>query len=239
MNKEIKINYLLPNLFTAASIFVGVVSIINAANGRFERAGWLIVLSLILDGLDGRIARITKGESKFGIEFDSLADIVAFGVAPAMLIYFQIGYKYGKVGVLISALYVVLGAIRLARFNITTSKNDPNVFIGLPIPAAAMFLVSLSLLDLKYNLEIIEPIILSIMLFIAILKVSNIRYFAFKKISIKKAISFKVLILLILVASLLYLATPEVLVTLFSTYILFGIIRAINSIKRVKKFKKR
>lgn len=239
MKREIKVNYLLPNLFTASSIFVGVVSIINAANGNFERAGWLIVLSLILDGLDGKVARLTKGESKFGVEFDSLADVVAFGVAPAMLIYFQIGYSYGKFGVLVSALYVVFGAIRLARFNVTTTKNDPNIFIGLPIPAAAIFLVSLSLLDLKYNLKVIEPIILIAMLFVAILKVSNIRYPAFKKFSIKRSISFKVLIALIIVASLLYVATAEALVLFFSIYIFGGVVRAIYSIKRGKKFKKR
>jgi len=239
MNKEIKINYLLPNLFTASSIFVAVVSIINAANGNFEKAGWLIVLSLILDGLDGKVARLTKGESQFGVEFDSLADVVAFGVAPAMLIYFQIGHDYSKFGVLIAALYVVFGAIRLARFNVTKTKNDPNIFIGLPIPAAAIFLVSLSLLDLEYNLKEIEPIILFLMLFVAILEVSNIRYPAFKKFSFKKSISFKVLIMLILVASLLYLATVETLVVFFVIYIFGGVVRAIYSLRRVKKIKKK
>ncbi len=238
MNKEIKINYLLPNLFTASSIFVGVVSIINATAGNYERAGWFIVLSLILDGLDGKVARLTKGESQFGVEFDSLADIVAFGVAPAMLIYFQIGHNYGKLGILISALYVVFGAIRLARFNITKTKNDPNIFIGLPIPAAAIFLVSLSLLDLEYNLKALEPIILILTLFVAILEVSNIRYPAFKKFSFKRSISFKVLIVLILVASFLYLATVETLVLFFVIYIFGGVIRAIYSIKRGKKFKR-
>jgi CDP-diacylglycerol--serine O-phosphatidyltransferase len=238
MKKEIKINYLLPNLFTASSIFVGIVSVINATAGKFEKAGWLIVLSLILDGLDGKVARLTKGESQFGVEFDSLADVVAFGVAPAMLIYFQIGYNFGKFGILVAALYVVFGAIRLARFNVTKAKNDPNIFIGLPIPAAAIFLVSLSLLDLEYNLKIIEPIILLLMLFVAILEVSNIRYPAFKKFSFKRSISFKILIILILIASFLYLAPVETLVLFFVIYIFGGVIRAIFSLNRVKKFKK-
>jgi len=238
MKREIKLNYLLPNLFTAASIFVAILSIIEASNRNFERAGWLIVLSLIFDGLDGKIARLTKAESKFGVEFDSLADIVAFGVAPAMLIYFQIGHGYEKLGVLVSALYVVFGAIRLARFNVTTSNIDPNIFLGLPIPAAALFLVSMSLLDLKYNLKAIEPIILFFTLFVAILEVSNIRYPSFKKIGFKKSISFKVLIILILIASLIYLAPIESLVLFFSIYMLGGVVRAIYSLKRKKRFKR-
>ena len=238
MNKRyVKLNYLLPNLFTAASIFVAVVSIIKSSQGDFNQASWFIILSLILDGLDGKIARLTKGESKFGIEFDSLADIVAFGVAPAMLIYFQIASKYGKFGILIVALYVVLGAIRLARFNITTSKNDPNIFIGLPIPAAALFLVSLSQLEYKYNLHSLEPIILITTLLVAILMVSNFRYLAFKKIELKRTISYKILIFLILFTSLLYLAPIETIALFFIIYVFSGPIRAIFALQRKTKFK--
>ena len=236
--RYVKLNYLLPNLFTAASIFVAVLSIIQSSQGKFSQAAWFIILSLILDGLDGKIARLTKGESKFGVEFDSLADIVAFGVAPAMLIYFQIGHKFGKFGILIVALYVVLGAVRLARFNITTSKNDPNIFIGLPIPAAALFLVSLAQLEYKYTLSYIEPIILLFTLLVAILMVSNFRYLAFKKIELKRTISYKILILLILFASLLYLAPIETIAIFFIVYVLSGPVRAVLALQRRVKFKR-
>jgi len=236
--RYVKLNYLLPNLFTAASIFVAVLSIIQSSQGKFSQAAWFIILSLILDGLDGKIARLTKGESKFGVEFDSLADIVAFGVAPAMLIYFQIGHKFGKFGILIVALYVVLGAVRLARFNITTSKNDPNIFIGLPIPAAALFLVSLAQLEYKYTLSYIEPIILLFTLLVAILMVSNFRYLAFKKIELKRTISYKILILLILFASLLYLAPIETIAIFFIVYVLSGPVRAVLALQRGLKFKR-
>ncbi len=239
MNKQIKLNYILPNLFTAASIFVAVVSIINASKGNFERASWMIILSLVLDGLDGKIARLTKGTSKFGVEFDSLADVIAFGAAPAMLIYFQIGIDYGKLGVLAVALYVVLGAIRLARFNITTAKNDPNIFIGLPIPAAALFLVSLSQIDRIYNLSFLEPVILTFALIVGLLMVSNFRYLAFKKISLNHRISFKILIILILLASLLYLAPIETLCIFFIIYVFSGPVRAVYALRRGIKFKKR
>jgi len=238
MRKSVKLNYLLPNLFTASSIFVAIVSIIQSSKGNFEQASWFIILSLILDGLDGKIARLTKGESKFGIEFDSLADIVAFGVAPAMLIYFQIGHEYSKFGILVSALYVVFGAIRLARFNITTTKNDPNIFIGLPIPAAALFLVSLAQIDYKYNTTSLEPTILIFALFVGFLMVSNFRYLAFKKIEFKKAISYKVLILLILICSLLYIMPIETIAIFFIAYVISGPIRAIYIMSRRSRIKK-
>lgn len=135
---KLQLIYVFPNLFTAASAFLGVISIIASANGQFEKAAVYILLSLIFDGLDGRVARMTNATSKFGAEFDSLADIVAFGVAPAMLFYFSVGHMYGKLGSLLCAMYVVFGAIRLARFNIMIGVSEPSVFIGVPIPTAAV-----------------------------------------------------------------------------------------------------
>jgi len=235
MKREVKLNYILPNLFTAASIFVAVVSIIASAKGEFVKAGWFIILSLILDGLDGKVARLTKGESKFGVEFDSLADIVAFGVAPAMLLYFLIGHHYGKIGVLVSALFVVLGAVRLAKFNITKGNYDPNIFIGLPIPSAALFVVSFSMISLKYNLTLLQPTILFLSLIVALLMISNFRYLAFKKISFERRVSFKLLVILILLASLLYLFPIEILTLFFIIYIPSGPIRAIWALKKRKR----
>ena len=236
MKTQIKLNYILPNLFTASSIFVAVISIISSAKGNFEYAAWLIVLSLILDGLDGKVARLTNGESQFGVEFDSLADIVAFGVAPAMLLYFQIGNAYGKFGILVTALFVILGAIRLARFNITTHKIDSSVFIGLPIPSAALTVVSLTLLNLKYHLSFLEPITLVSILIVAILMVTNIRYFSLKKVKLSKSITLKTLIILILALSLIYLAPIETLNIIFFIYVSSGPIRAVWAMKKYKKF---
>jgi CDP-diacylglycerol--serine O-phosphatidyltransferase len=104
---------------------------VEASKGHFVLASWLILLALVFDGLDGRIARMTDTTSHFGVEFDSLADIISFGIAPAMLLYFFIGQEFGRFGILVSALYVIFGAIRLARFNISTAKTDPNVFLSL------------------------------------------------------------------------------------------------------------
>jgi CDP-diacylglycerol--serine O-phosphatidyltransferase len=233
--RKIKLNYILPNLFTAASIFVAIISIVSSTAGNYEKGAWLIVMSLFLDGLDGKIARLTKGESKFGVEFDSLADIVAFGVAPAMLIYMQIGKDYGKFGILAAALFVVLGAVRLARFNITTHSIDSSLFIGLPIPSAALALVSISLLESKYNIVFLEPVALVVSLVVALLMVSNIRYFSLKKVSLSKGISFRVLVALVLLASLIYLYPIESINIIFFIYIASGPIRAIWAMHRFGK----
>ncbi len=223
-----KLIYLLPNFFTSASIFTGIISITESSKGDFSSASWLIFLSLILDGLDGRIARLTHSCSRFGLELDSLADLVAFGVAPAMLLYLQFANQYGRFGVLVSALFVVFGAIRLARFNVTDSCNDPNVFIGLPIPTAAIFIATWSLLLEKYPSHIFEFILLLLTLAVSILMVSNIRYLSFKKISLNRPLLLKTLISLTIVASLLYLFSSEGLALIISTYIIYGPIRAIS-----------
>lgn len=194
-----KINplYILPNLFTGASVYLGILSMAYAFKGRFELACWLIMLAMIFDGLDGRVARLTGTTSKFGIEFDSLADVVAFGVAPAMVLYFYLGQYFGKFGIMISGLYVVFGAIRLARFNVSTSNAEPNVFIGLPIPSAAVFVVSWILMQINYSMfDRFGYVILAMTLGVAILMVSNVRYPSFKKMD-KSEVNFKKAIVLL------------------------------------------
>src|SRR5210317_1526687 len=184
--KNANLIYILPNLFTASSIFAGVISIVEASKENFVLASWLILLALVFDGLDGRIARMPNTTSQFGVEFDYLADIISFVIAPSMLLYFFIGEEFGRFGILVSALYVIFGAIRLARFNISTAKTDPNVFIGLPIPTAAIFVSMWILLFHKYTLENYGIVLLFLTLSIAVLMVSNFRYPSFKKVSLDK-----------------------------------------------------
>lgn len=215
--------YALPNLFTAGSIFLGVVSIIVASNAMFEYSCWLIIASMVLDGLDGRVARMTRTTSKFGVEFDSLADVVAFGVAPAMLLYFYIGEEYGRYSVVVSALFVIFGAIRLARFNIATTESEPNSFIGLPIPSAAALVVLWILVDIKYGIFGIKYsyILLGGTFVLSILMVSNIRYPSFKKIKW----NFKSFIILLICLAIAFLQPQEVLSTLMTMYVIYGILR--------------
>ena len=215
--------FILPNLFTAGSIFLGVLSVIYASKGKYEIACWLILISMILDGFDGRVARLTNTASKFGVEFDSLADVVAFGVAPAMLLYFYIGMDYGRLGMCVPAIFVIFGAVRLARFNITSS-SEPNFFIGLPIPSAAVILMLWVLIDLKYGFIKAygyEYIMLGGSFIISILMVSNIRYPSFKKIGW----NFKSFIAVILLLSIIYIYPQETLCILMSGYVIYGIMR--------------
>jgi len=221
--------YVLPNLFTASSIFVGVISIVEASKDHFVLASWLILLALIFDGLDGRIARMTNTTSQFGVEFDSLADIISFGIAPAMLLYFFVGDEFGRFGILASALYVIFGAIRLARFNISTAKTDPNVFIGLPIPTAAIFISMWILLFHKYGLQEYSIVLLLLALGVAVLMVSNFRYPSFKKVKLDKPMVFKTMIMIVLAASLLYLFSAEGFALIILAYILYGPIRALRT----------
>lgn len=223
-----KLIYILPNLFTAASIFFGVISIISTLNGNFTKAIIFIFLSLVFDGLDGRVARLTNTASKFGVEFDSLADIIAFGVAPAFLFYIVIGKEFGRVGSLLTAIYIIFGAIRLARFNVTTGTYDPSVFIGLPIPTAAIWLAVMVGVYLEYsffmNLQVLYLVAVAV---ISVLMVSNVRFPSFKKINLKKMNFYKVLIALVIICSLFYIRPLELTAVLTSGYILYGIVRAI------------
>ena len=216
--------YILPNLFTAGSIFLVILSAIWASRGIYEGACWMVLISMVLDGLDGRVARLTNTASKFGVEFDSLADIVAFGVAPAFLLWFYAGMDYGRYGVVVSAMFVIFGAIRLARFNISTANSEPGVFIGLPIPSAAAIVVLWILIDLKYHFlsEFQISWALLILGFVAgILMVSNIRYPSFKKLKW----NLKIFVIAVMILAAVYIAPREVFGILMSGYVLWGIAR--------------
>lgn len=218
--------YILPNLFTAASAFVGVISVLASVRGEFDKAALYIVLSLILDGMDGRVARLTKTTSKFGVEFDSLADLVAFGVAPAMMFYFSVGHEFAKFGSLLSGLFVVFGAIRLARFNVTTGTYEPNTFIGLPIPAAAVTCAFwIGIYENYAFLRGFEWILCILMAILSVLMVSNVRYPSFKKINYEKANFIKLLVALLLAFSAIYVYPLEAATILMSLYVSYGIIR--------------
>jgi CDP-diacylglycerol--serine O-phosphatidyltransferase len=228
-SKHSNLIFILPNLFTAASIFSGVFSMISAVNGEFTQAAWLILLSLILDGLDGRVARLTNTCSRFGIEFDSLADIVAFGVAPALLMYLFVGHEFGRFGVVASALFVIFGAVRLARFNVMTTQTEPSVFIGVPIPTAAVFVSLLVLLFQKYGVKSDYGLIIMILsILVSFLMVSNIRYPSFKKVNFSPKHMLKLFVVILFVSLSLFMYPIEGITLIFTLYILYGLIRALT-----------
>jgi CDP-diacylglycerol--serine O-phosphatidyltransferase len=232
--------YILPNLFTASGIFAGVFSMVSAVEGAFEQAAWLIMLALLFDGLDGRVARLTHTCSKFGVEFDSLADIVAFGAAPALLVYCYVGGDYGRYGIAVSGLFVIFGAVRLARFNVMTVKTEPSVFIGMPIPTAAVFLSLLVLLFERYGTLRSEGyLILALAVVVALLMVSNIRYPSFKKVDMHAMHVTRSFVSMVFAALLIFLYPIEGLALLFGLYILYGPIRALVYVpRRFRRLKK-
>ncbi len=145
--------FLLPNLFTTGSLFAAFYSIIATSRGQWEMAALAILMSAVLDGLDGKVARLTNSTSKFGVEYDSLADVVAFGAAPAFLVYKWGLTGFGRLGWVAACLYMVCGALRLARFNVQNGTKDPRYFVGLPIPAGAVILAVVVLGALNFQVR--------------------------------------------------------------------------------------
>ncbi len=205
--KKIRIKkgiYVLPNLFTTASLFAGFYSIIASLQGKFVIAAAAILVSLFLDGLDGRIARMTNTTSKFGAEYDSLADLVAFGVAPSLLAYNWAMSFYGKWGWIAAFMFVVCGALRLARFNIQIGIIESKVFNGLPIPAAAAFVSTMVIFFDYIGVEgqFHNPYMLFFVMILSLLMVSNIKYYSGKDMKLfarKPFMSFLLLVLLLIV----------------------------------------
>ncbi len=199
--------YVLPNLITSAGLFGGFYAIISTIQGRFEAAAIAIIISAFFDAMDGRIARLTNTTSHFGTEYDSLSDVIAFGLAPGILAFEWALAPFGRLGWLAAFMFVSCGALRLARFNVQKGTQDPNYFRGLPIPVAACFIASMVLFSSKWE-EAFEgkPVIILVTVFIlAFLMVSTITYFSFKKLDFSKRKPLKVLVsailLLVIIAS--------------------------------------
>jgi len=209
--------YVLPNLFTTANLFCGFYSAIASMKGMYEIAAVAILIAVVLDGLDGRIARMTHTASKFGGEYDSLCDLVAFGVAPAILIYNWSLLSYGKLGWLAAFLFVVCGALRLARFNVQINIIESKIFNGLPIPGAAA-VVATGILLFSYlggtgRFNHLSALITIVAL--SLLMVSNIKYYSFKDLNFfsrKPFMSFVLMVLILIIVA----AEPQIMIFTFS-----------------------
>jgi CDP-diacylglycerol--serine O-phosphatidyltransferase len=204
--------YILPNLFTTGSLFAGFYGIVATMNGRYDTAAWFILISSIFDGLDGKIARLTGTTSKFGVEYDSLADLVAFGVAPGLLMYAWALKPFGKLGWLAAFLYVVCGALRLARFNVQVTTVESKRFVGLPIPAAASMVAACVLLfyHLGGSGTIRKVSVLVLIYVLALLMVSGFRYHSFKDPELVKRQPFGFLVLAIFIL-IVIVAEPQIM----------------------------
>ena len=230
--------YILPNLFTTGSLFAGFYGIVATMNGGYVVAAWFILISSIFDALDGKVARLTGTTSRFGVEYDSLADLVAFGVAPGLLMYAWALKPFGKVGWLAAFLYVVCGALRLARFNVQVNTVESKRFLGLPIPAAAS-MVSTCVLLFHYlgDTGTIKMASILILIYVlAFLMVSNFRYYSFKDPELVKRQPFSFLVLAIFFI-IIIVAQPEiVLFLLFFVYMASGPLASlVRLVRRPKK----
>ncbi|MEZ5583887.1 MAG: CDP-diacylglycerol--serine O-phosphatidyltransferase [Candidatus Competibacteraceae bacterium] len=223
--------YLLPNIFTAAALFAGFYAIVASMHGRFEPAAIAVFVAMVLDGLDGRVARLTHTESAFGAEFDSLADMVSFGLAPALVMYqwalasmAEFGRIPGKLGWLVAFAYAACTALRLARFNTQLGSTDKRYFMGLPSPSAAAIVVGLVWVsdDLGLHGEDMLLPALFVTVSASLLMVSRVLFHSFKQLDLRGRVRFETILIVILVLVLIAIDTPKTLFTIFFAYGLSG-----------------
>lgn len=205
--------YILPNLFTTGGLFLGVYAVIASSQGEFLIAAVSIVIAHLCDGLDGRIARLTNTTSQFGVEYDSLADLVAFGVAPGILAYRWALEPWGAWGWLAVSLFVACGALRLARFNVQSSYAEKRTFVGLPIPAAADMIAATVLLYYFFGGQgaTNKHLVLLLLVYaLALLMVSNVRYYSFKDVDLRARLPFYAVVGMIVLV-MFVVAQPQIL----------------------------
>jgi len=229
--------YLLPNSFTTGALFAGFYAVIAAMNGHFEAASLATFIAMILDGLDGRVARMTNTQSDFGAEYDSLSDMVSFGVAPALVMYTWSLSTMGKIGWIASFIYVVGAALRLARFNTQHGHSGKRYFQGLASPAAAGFVVGFVWLCSENQIsgESMKYLSFIITVGAGILMVSNVKYRSFKDLDLKNKVPFVTILIMVLVFISVVYQPPFILFTVFALYSLSGLFGYL--IRKMRKIK--
>jgi len=216
--------YLLPNAFTTAALFCGFYAIVMAMNQKFEYSAWAIFIAMVLDGLDGRVARLTNTQSEFGAQYDSLADMVSFGAAPALVIYEWSLRGLGKLGWIAAFVYCAGAALRLARFNTNIAVVDKRFFQGLPSPSAAALVAGFVLLMVDQEVSGLELAWVSwgIAVFAGLTMVTNVPFYSFKDVNFRKSVPFITVFLIALFFALISIDPPKVMFPLFIAYGLSG-----------------
>ncbi|PRY68791.1 CDP-diacylglycerol--serine O-phosphatidyltransferase [Halomonas ventosae] len=221
--------YLLPNLFTTSALFAGFFAVVAGINGDFTAAAVAVFIAMVLDGLDGRVARMTNTQSAFGAEYDSLSDMISFGMAPALVAFTWILQDIGKTGWVVAFLYVACAALRLARFNVQIGSVDKKWFIGLPSPSAAALVAASVWTFHSFDAEAFGFKLL--MLFVVgaagILMVSNIRYYSFKDVDLKGPVPFVFLLAIVLGFVVISIEPSVMLLLLFGAYVVSGPVMAV------------
>ena len=238
--------YLLPNMITTAGLFAGFYAIVAAMNGRFEAAAVAIFVAMIMDGIDGRVARLTNTQSEFGVQYDSLADMVSFGLAPALVMYewslkSMVSVGWAKLGWLAAFIFTAGAALRLARFNAQVETAEKNYFRGLPSPSAAGALAGMVWVgtDLGINGEDLVYGAFVLTVAMGLLMVSNIRYYSFKEFHFKNRVSFVAMLVVVLVYAFASIDPPKVLFAGFLVYAVSGVVYTLVEIRKRRKARKR
>lgn len=229
--------YLLPNLLTTASLFAAFYSIVASLKGQYETAAIVIFIGMVADGLDGRIARMTNTQSAFGAEYDSLSDMVTFGVAPALLLYSSSLQQLGKFGWLVAFIYTAAVALRLARFNTQLQTADKSYFQGLACPPAAALVASFTWLNYEGGKPqlFISLIAAGLAISMAVLMVSNIRYYSFKELDFKGKIPFLHILLIVIMFVAIAMNPSFVFFVGSLSYAFYGPLKTLIALHRVRK----
>lgn len=240
-NRRRRAVYLLPNLFTTAGLFAGFYAIVAAMGEKFHIAAIAVIIAMLLDGVDGRVARMTGTQSEFGAQYDSMADLVSFGLAPSLVMYqwslvsmAELGGQWGKVGWLAAFFYAAMAAMRLARFNVQIGTVDKRYFYGLASPSAATLLVSFIWLaeDLQWSGSALWVPALLLTVLAGALMVSPVLYYSFKDVKRKDRIPYLGILLVVLALILVAIDPPKVIFTVFLAYTLSGPIQWLVRLRR-------
>lgn len=223
--------YLLPNLFTTVGLFAGFYAIVATImpTVNYENAAIAIFIAMVMDGLDGRVARLTNTQSAFGAEYDSLSDVISFGLAPALVAFSWGLSSLGKIGWLVAFCYVAATALRLARFNTQIGSTDKKYFKGLPCPSAAALVASLVWVSYEYGVPGHQLWVLAavVTLCVAVLMVSNVSYYSFKDIDLKNKVPFITILGAVSLIIVVSIDPPVILLTFFFSYVLSGPVMAV------------
>jgi len=227
--------YLLPNLLTTAALFSGFFAILAAIDGHYDKAALAIFLAMLLDALDGRVARMTNTQTAFGAEYDSLSDMVAFGLAPGLVMYLWTLNGLGRLGWLAAFVYVAGAALRLARFNTKVETADKSYFEGLPSPAAAGVVVGCLWVAVDYDLspDMLRIPVAILTAFAGLAMVSNLRYYSFKEVDFHGKVPFMLVVGVTLAVAVVITEPPLVLFALFFLYTFSGLITSLRHRKKV------
>lgn len=231
--------YLLPNLFTTAALFSGFYSIVAAMRGDFEIAAMTLFIAMIMDALDGRVARLTNTQSDFGAQYDSLSDMVCFGITPALVVYTWGLQDLGKVGWLSAFIYAAATGLRLARFNVQLEKQDKRFFIGLPCPSAAAVITSMVWVGNDFGIpgKRISEFVALMTIMMAVLMVSNFKYHSFKEVDFKGKVPFVAVLIVVFFYALIAWDPPKVLFSMSFMYAISGPFLKFKNFRQERRLK--